>query len=78
MQGHHDAGNGRRRGSSAATRHGRISRHSLNGAKINMTTAVNALRQVMRSFRDLCDVYLVKPINRGQLLGHMKGYDLVG
>jgi two-component system, chemotaxis family, chemotaxis protein CheY len=50
---------------------------STDGAKIVMTTAVNDLRQVMQSFRDLCDVYLVKPIDLGQLLGHMKAYDLV-
>ena len=50
---------------------------STDGAKIFMTTAVNDLRQVMRSFRDLCDVYLVKPIDLGQLLGHMKAYDLL-
>jgi len=50
---------------------------STEGAKIIMTTAVNDLRQVMQSFRDLCDVYLVKPIDLGQLLGHMRAYDLV-
>ena len=51
--------------------------YSTEGAKILMTTAVNDLKEVMRSFRDLCDAYLVKPIDLAQLLGHMKAYDLV-
>jgi len=51
---------------------------STDGAKIFMTTAVSGLKSVMHSFRDLCDAYLVKPIDLGQLVGHMKKYDLVG
>ena len=47
------------------------------GAKIIMTTAVSDLKEVVRCFRDLCDAYLVKPIDLAQLLAHMKFYDLV-
>ncbi|MEI9971969.1 MAG: response regulator [Ignavibacteriota bacterium] len=51
--------------------------YSTDGAKIIMTTAVNELKEVMQCFRDLCDAYLVKPIDLAHLLGHMKAYDLV-
>jgi two-component system chemotaxis response regulator CheY len=50
---------------------------STHGAKIIMTTAVNDLKEVIRCFQDLCDAYLVKPIDLAQLLGHMKLYELV-
>jgi two-component system, chemotaxis family, chemotaxis protein CheY len=46
------------------------------GAKIIMTTAVNNLKEVARSFHDLCDAYLVKPIDLAQLLGYLKTYRL--
>jgi two-component system chemotaxis response regulator CheY len=49
---------------------------STDGAKIIMTTAVNNLKEVARSFHDLCDAYLVKPIDLGQLLGILKSYRL--
>ena len=42
-----------------------------------MTTCVSDLKDVMRSFRDLCDAYLVKPIDLARLLEHIKAYDLV-
>jgi len=48
------------------------------GAKIFMTTAVNDIKEVAHSFHDLCDAYLLKPIDLGQLIRHMKAYDLVG
>jgi len=47
------------------------------GAKIIMTTALSDLKEVIRSFRELCDAYLVKPIDLGQLLAHMKSCKLV-
>jgi two-component system chemotaxis response regulator CheY len=47
------------------------------GSKIIMTTALSDLKEVIRSFRELCDAYLVKPIDLGQLLEHMKSYELV-
>jgi two-component system chemotaxis response regulator CheY len=44
------------------------------GAKIIMTTAVDNIREVMRCFGELCDAYLVKPIDLAQLLRLMKSY----
>jgi two-component system chemotaxis response regulator CheY len=49
---------------------------STDGAKIIMTTAVTGLKEVVRCFQDLCDAYLVKPIDLGKLLAEMKLYDL--
>jgi len=51
--------------------------HSTAGAKIIMTTAVNDVKEVARCFRDLCDGYLVKPIDLAQLLSQMRSYQLV-
>ena len=47
------------------------------GAKIIMTTAVNDVKEVGRCFHELCDSYLVKPIDLATLLGQMKSYQLV-
>ena len=50
---------------------------STSGAKIIMTTAVDDIKEVIRCFQELCDAYLVKPIDFAQLLSHMKSYQLV-
>jgi two-component system chemotaxis response regulator CheY len=50
---------------------------SSSGAKIIMTTAVDDIKEVSRCFRELCDAYLMKPIDLGKLLDHMKSYRLV-
>jgi two-component system chemotaxis response regulator CheY len=50
---------------------------SNNGAKIIMTTAVTDMKEVIRCFRELCDSYLMKPIDLAQLLSQMKSYRLV-
>ena len=47
------------------------------GAKIIMTTTVDDIKEVIRCFRELCDAYLMKPIDLGKLLYHMKSYRLV-
>jgi len=47
------------------------------GAKIIMTTAVDDMQEVFRCFQELCDAYLLKPIDLAKLLGHMKSYQLV-
>jgi two-component system chemotaxis response regulator CheY len=47
------------------------------GAKIIMTTAVNDIKDVIRCFRELCDSYLIKPIDLTQLLSQLKSYQLV-
>jgi two-component system, chemotaxis family, chemotaxis protein CheY len=50
---------------------------SSQGAKIIMTTAVDDISEVALCFQELCDGYLVKPIDLSQLLGQMKSYQLV-
>jgi len=47
------------------------------GAKIIMTTAVNDMKEVIRSFQELCDAYLCKPIDTAELLGHLRTFRLV-
>jgi two-component system chemotaxis response regulator CheY len=47
------------------------------GVKIIMTTAVSDVEEVMRCFRELCDAYLLKPINLGELLKQVRSYQLV-
>jgi two-component system chemotaxis response regulator CheY len=47
------------------------------GAKIIMTTAVNDVREVARCFEELCDAYLVKPIDLSKLLKQVRSYQLV-
>jgi two-component system chemotaxis response regulator CheY len=50
---------------------------STQGAKIIMTTAVNEFKEVARCFEELCDAYLLKPIDLSKLLKHIKSYQLV-
>ena len=47
------------------------------GVKIVMTTAVNDLKEVIRSFQELCDAYLIKPVDTGELLLQLKSFGLV-
>ncbi len=47
------------------------------GVKIIMTTAVTDIKEVMQSFNELCDAYMVKPINLSELLNQVKSYRLV-
>jgi two-component system chemotaxis response regulator CheY len=42
------------------------------GAKVIMTTALKDRGSVMTAFREQCDAYLVKPIDRDRLLGHLR------
>jgi two-component system chemotaxis response regulator CheY len=46
------------------------------GAKIIMTTTVREIRDVIQCFKDLCDAYLMKPIDLGKLLEQMKSCGL--
>ena len=50
---------------------------SSQGVKIIMTTAVDDVKEVVRCFHELCDAYLVKPINLSELLKKIKSYGLV-
>jgi len=47
------------------------------GARIIMTTAVDDVHEVGRSYNELCDAYLVKPIDLSRLLLHMHEWNLV-
>jgi two-component system chemotaxis response regulator CheY len=47
------------------------------GVKIVMTTAVNDMKEVFRSFQALCDAYLVKPINTAELLSQLRSLRLI-
>lgn len=47
------------------------------GVKIIMTTALGDIKEVSRSFKELCDAYLVKPIDLSKLLRHMRCFQLV-
>ena len=44
------------------------------GSKIVMTTAVDDVREVIRCFRELCDAYLIKPIDLGKLLSLIQSF----
>ena len=50
---------------------------STSGAKIVMTTAVDDVKEVIRCFKELCDAYLIKPIDLAKLLDQMKSFQLV-
>jgi two-component system chemotaxis response regulator CheY len=50
---------------------------STDGSKIIMTTAVDDIKEVIRCFRELCDSYLLKPIDLAQLLSLMQSHQLV-
>jgi two-component system chemotaxis response regulator CheY len=47
------------------------------GAKIIMVTAVEDMKDVIRSFQEFCDAYLVKPVEVSKLLDHLKGFGLI-
>lgn len=50
---------------------------SSNGVKIIMTTALDDVKNVMQSFRHLCDAYVFKPIDTGKLRGYLQELHLV-
>lgn len=45
--------------------------------KIFMTTAMTDLKDRIESFRELCDAYLVKPVEIDELLGQLESHQLV-
>lgn len=51
---------------------------STRGARIVMTTAVDDIHEVGRSYHELCDGYLVKPIDLAKLLLLMHSWELTG
>jgi two-component system chemotaxis response regulator CheY len=50
---------------------------STHGVKIIMTTALDDVKNVVQSFKSLCDAYMFKPIDTGKLLAHLREFDLV-
>ena len=50
---------------------------SSRGAKIVMTTALDRVGNVFEAFRNLCDDYLFKPIDRAQLLERLMKLQLI-
>jgi|ERR1700684_1509566 two-component system, chemotaxis family, chemotaxis protein CheY len=47
------------------------------GVKIIMTTALDDVKNVVQSFKSLCDAYLFKPIDSGKLLAELQDLHLV-
>jgi len=47
------------------------------GAKIFMTTTVQEIKEVFLCFKELCDAYLMKPIDLGELLKQMRLFGLL-
>ncbi len=45
--------------------------------RVLMTTALRDSRNVMQAFREQCDGYLVKPIDRAKLIGYLHQLGLV-
>jgi len=50
---------------------------STDGAKIIMTTALGDVKNAMSAFHNLCDAYLVKPIDRAKLLEALRKLGLI-
>jgi two-component system chemotaxis response regulator CheY len=50
---------------------------STDGVRIIMTTALDDVKNVIASFKALCDAYLFKPIDTGMLLGLIKEMHLI-
>ena len=46
-------------------------------AKIVMTTALEDMKNIVHAFKELCDGYLVKPVDRAKLLDHLVSFELI-
>lgn len=46
------------------------------GVKIIMTTALDDMKNVFKSFHELCDAYMTKPIDTAKLLGYLQSFKL--
>ena len=42
-----------------------------------MTTTVEDVKEVILCFHELCDAYLMKPIDMTELIGQMQRYQLI-
>jgi len=50
---------------------------SIRGVKVIMVTTLDDSRNVLESFKSLCDAYVIKPVNKEKLLGYIKGFGLI-
>lgn len=50
---------------------------SSNGAKVVMTTALDDPKNVIAAYRNLCDAYLTKPIQKAKLLEELRKLRLI-
>lgn len=57
---------------------GSLNRGKAPAAKILMTTALDDSKTVVSAFREQCDGYLVKPINRAKLIDSLRTLGLIG
>lgn len=48
-----------------------------NGVKVIMTTALKDKGNVFTAFNEQCDAYLVKPIDKAKILGHLNEFGLI-
>jgi two-component system chemotaxis response regulator CheY len=48
-----------------------------NGVKIVMITALGDGESIMQSFREACDGYVVKPIDKARLLEELRKLDMI-
>lgn len=49
----------------------------LDGTKIVMTTALGDHENIIRAFREQCEAYIVKPIEKAKLLSTLKELELI-
>ncbi|MCE5229368.1 response regulator [bacterium] len=49
----------------------------LDGVKVIMTTALGDKDNIMESFREQCDGYIVKPIEKAKLVGLIESFELI-
>jgi two-component system chemotaxis response regulator CheY len=47
------------------------------GARIIMTTALDDSGNILKAFREQCDAYLVKPIDKSALLAHLRSFGMI-
>jgi two-component system chemotaxis response regulator CheY len=47
------------------------------GAKVIMTTALDDKKNIMNAFKEQCDIYLVKPIEKDKLLESLRMLNLI-
>jgi two-component system chemotaxis response regulator CheY len=50
---------------------------AIDGAKIIMTTALDDSKNILASFKDQCDIYLTKPVDKAKLLGGLRKLKLI-